>query len=110
MRPSSRRPPGRAATRYRAPPGPAAVATRYRVGGVLTGRSAVAQLAYGVQSVVGAVPAGILLIVARCDLDCDAAATRLSRFWEAAGPALARQPGGGGTATEWACGAGESGR
>jgi EpsI family protein len=70
------------------------IATRYRVGRVLTSRPAVAQAAYGIQSLIGPVESGVLSIAARCDGDgdCNGAGAAVAGFWRAAGPALRRYP------------------
>jgi EpsI family protein len=64
------------------------VAQAYVVGGHVTEHPALAQIFYGVNAVVRAVPAGTLATASACVPDCDVARQRLEAFWASGTQAL----------------------
>lgn len=67
----------------RAPDGGAwLIAYAFEVGGRVTWTEPMAQLAYGVRSIFGPVPAGMVALAAPCSTKCDAAQTLVMTFWD----------------------------
>ena len=58
------------------------VAHVYEVGGWTTTRDPLAQLRYGIGSILGPLPAGVVALAAPCDTKCDVARTLVTTFWD----------------------------
>lgn len=57
------------------------IAHAYQVGATQTRHEHVAQLLYGVRSLIGAVPSGMVALASRCSSNCDAARALVESFW-----------------------------
>ena len=57
------------------------VAYTFEVGGWVTVSEPLAQLGYGVRSFLGPAPSGMVALASRCIDTCEAARSRVSRFW-----------------------------
>jgi EpsI family protein len=69
------------------------IAYTFQVGGTMTHSEMTAQLTYGVKSILHPVPAGVVALAARCDLNCEAARVLVESFWgDMSGSLLAMIP------------------
>ena len=64
------------------------IASTYAVGGKLTNVGVLAQVYYGVHSIVRPVASGTIALAAACNSDCARAAARVQRFWRQHSAAL----------------------
>lgn len=65
----------------------------YQVGGWYTTLEPLAQLSYGLQSMLKATPSGMVALASRCDTNCEAARALVKSFWdELSTPVLAMRP------------------
>ncbi len=60
----------------------------YKVGDVVTGSSAIAQLAYGTLSWTAPAPAEVVAVAVKCSSSCDAAEAAVTAVWRALGAQL----------------------
>lgn len=58
------------------------IAYTYRIGGWATDSDPMAQIGYGMRSLLWPVPAGVIALATECDTKCDAARALVTAFWD----------------------------